>query len=459
MGGFKEWAASKLGVARVQSRRNLPPRMPGHPLVGTWPDVLRDPPRHAERCARALGDVCDLGLTGSRIVLLSHPDHVERMLVTDNKLFEKDRGTRSLSRVLGSGLLTSEGDFWRRQRRLAQPAFHRDRIAAYGEIMVERAERAATKLVPGTRTNLHRELMRLTLEIVGKALFDADVSEEAGEVGEAMEAVAAHFERAMPGAPTILELVPTEGNRRYRRALEELDRVIARVVEERRGRDTGDLLSMLMAARDEDGSGMSPKQLRDEVMTLFLAGHETTALALSWAFYLLARHPEVEREIVDELARVLAGRSPTVEDLPALERVGAVVDETMRLYPPAWAVGREALTDWRVGGFDVPKGTQIWASQYVLHRDPRFFDAPARFVPQRWTDGLAKRLPRYAYFPFGGGPRLCIGSAFALMEAKLLLAVLAQRRHFVLASGAEIPSVAAVTLRPRGGVWVDVEAR
>jgi cytochrome P450 len=455
MVALAEWVAAKLRARGVQSGRNLPPRMRGNPIV----DLLRNPPRHAQRCARELGDVSDLGLVGTRVVLLAHPDHVEALLVRDNKLFVKDRGTHDLSRVLGNGLLTSEGDFWRRQRRLAQPAFHRERIAAYGHVMVEHAERAASRWAQGASIDLHRELMRLTLEIVGRTLFGADVADDASHVGEAMEAVSAHFETVRPGFPAVLELVPTEQNRRFRRALRELDRVIVRIVEEHRGRDADDLLGMLMAARDDDGSGMSPKQLRDEAMTLFLAGHETTALALSWTFYLLARRPEARDRLEAELASVLAGRTPTVEDLPKLEVTDAIVNEAMRLYPPAWAVGREATVDWSIGGFDIPKETQLWASPFVMHRDPRFWDEPERFLPERWRGGLAKRLPRYAFFPFGGGPRLCIGNAFALMEAKLLLATIAQRRRFALRSSREIAAGAAVTLRPRGGVPVVVEAR
>ena len=433
--------------------------MPGLPVLGTLIELLRDPPRHAERAARALGDVVDLGLPTIQLVLCTNPEHIEQILVRDNKLFHKDKGTHALSHLLGNGLLTSEGDFWRRQRRLAQPAFHRDRIAAYGEIMVAYTERAVASLTPGAILNLHAELMHLTMEIVGKTLFDADVGDAALEVGRAMENVTKHFEAYRPGLPAFIDRIPTPESRRFRRAIEDLDRITYRIVDERAGADRGDLLSMLASARDDDGSGMSPKQLRDELMTLFLAGHETTALALSWAFVLLAQNPEAEAKLASELDRVLGGRPVALEDLPSLEYTDAVVSETMRLYPPAWAVGREAQKDCTIGGYEIPKGTQVWVSQYVVQRDARFFEEPTRFSPERWIGGLAKRLPKFAYFPFGGGPRICIGNAFASMEVKLLLATIAQRRRFRLLPGHKIESVAAVTLRPKHGVWVEVLAR
>ncbi len=435
--------------------------MKGQPIVGTLFDVLRDPPGHVLRCARALGDVCDLGVTAMPIVLVSHPDQIEEILVTNNKLFVKDKGTHDLSVILGNGLLTSEGDFWRRQRRLAQPAFHRDRIHAYGEVMVSFTERTLARLRDGETRNLHADLMKLTMEIVAKTLFDADVAGEAKDVGDALEVVVHRFASVRPGLMPWLDRLPTPGNRRFQRAADRLDAIIYGIIRERRdrGRDTGDLLSMLMAARDEDESRMSDRQLRDEAMTLFLAGHETTALALSWAFCLLSQSPEAERRLVAELALVLAGRAPTVADLPKLRFTDAVIAEAMRLYPPAWAIGREALADLTVGGYDVPKGTQVWLSQYVVHRDPRYFDEPERFLPERWEGDLRQRLPKYAYFPFGGGPRLCIGHAFATMEAVLLLATIAQRFRVRLVPGHPIDTVAAVTLRPKHGVMVTLEER
>lgn len=261
---------------------------------------------------------------------------------------------------------------------------------------------------------------------------------------------------------SIPERIPTPGNLRFRRAIRYLDALIYNIIQRRRanGEDTGDLLSMLLGVRDkETGEGMSDRQLRDEVMTIFLAGHETTANALSWTWHLLASHPEVEAKLHEELGETLAGRPPSVADLPRLRYTEAVVTESMRLYPPAWAFGREALEDCEIGGYRVPAGTQLIMSQWVAHRDPRYFDAPEMFRPERWESGLSERLPRYAYFPFGGGPRLCIGRSFARMEAVLLLATLAQKFRLRHVPGEYIAPQPSVTLRPKNGMRMVLSSR
>ena len=404
-----------------------------------------------------------LRFPGPPLYLLSNPDHIEQVLVRDNRNFIKARLTRSELSILGNGLLTSDGDFWRRQRRLAQPAFHRERVENYAGTMVSYTQRMLEGWRYGETRDVHHEMMRLTLEIVAKTLVDADITEDAEGVGEALGAVMSHFSDQGNGVflRMLPDSVPTPSNLRFRRAQQRLEKFIYAIIEERRrsGRDTGDLLSMLLHARDEDGDSMSDEQLRDEMMTIILAGHETTALALSWTFYLLSKHPEVETKLTAELERVLGGRSPTVEDLPKLTYTDVVVKESMRLYPPAWGIGREALEDCEVGGYHVPAKTQLFISQYVVHRLPHSFENPETFDPDRWTDGLEKRLPKYAYFPFGGGPRLCIGQPFAKMEAALLLATIVQNFDLELVSKKYITPQPSITLRPKEGVKMRLEAR
>jgi cytochrome P450 len=434
--------------------------MPGPPLIRNTFRLLRTPLEFTLACARAGGDVVDMNVRLMTIYLVSHPDLIEQVLVTKAKIFQKDIGTKSLDRVLGQGLLTSEGDFWKRQRRLAQPAFHRDRVNAYGAAMVEYTERMLDGWRGGEERNVHEDMMVLTRQIVAKTLFDADVRVKDSHIDEAFKAVVQRFQDAPPGVPLVADL-PTPGKRRFERGLRTLDEVIYKMVEERRasGRDAGDLLSMLIAAEDEGGGRMSQRQIRDEALTIFLAGHETTAAALTWTFNLLTLNPAVEARLARELDEVLGGRAPEVGDLPKLKYTDGVVHESMRLMPPAWAIGREPLEDCEIGGYHVPRGTQVWISQYVVHRDPRYFEDPEAFRPERWENDFAKKLPRYAYFPFGGGPRVCIGNAFAMMETTLCLAAIARRYRVRVVSKQPLPHVAAVTLRPKEAVRVVVEAR
>jgi cytochrome P450 len=431
-------------------------------LTGNLPDFVPDRLGFLTECARRYGDVVALRLGPRRFYVVNHPDLVEDVLVTQNRRFIKHFALRRAKRTLGNGLLTSEGDFWRRQRRLAQPGFHRERIAAYAAVMVEFAERMLAGWEDGQRRDAQNDMMRLTLEIVAKTLFDSDVAGESADASVAMEALLTSFTARMDRMFLVPEWFPTPGNLRTERAARRLDRIILAIIAQRRasGEDRGDLLSMLLHAQDEeDGTGMDDRQLRDEAMTLFMAGHETTANTLAWVWFLLSNHPEVERRLHDELDGVLGGRPPDVADLPRLPYTDAVVTETLRLYPTVWLLGREAIEPCEVGGYPVPVGRTIFMSQWVLHRDPRFFDEPLSYRPERWLDGLAKRLPRYAYFPFGGGPRICIGNAFAQMEAVLLLATIARRFRLRLEPGAVVAPVPTMTLRPKGGVPVTLERR
>ncbi|HMD08307.1 MAG TPA: cytochrome P450 [Candidatus Acidoferrum sp.] len=419
-----------------------------------------DPLKYFTGLMREYGDLVSLRVLNFRILLLNHPDHIEDVLVNHPRKFIKGRVLQANKRVFGRGLLTSEGDFWLRQRRLVQPAFHRARIAGYASRMVEYTERLLDEWQDGEERDLHKEMMRLTLQIVGKTLFDADVERDAKEVGKSLELLlelGANFRRTI----FIPHWLPTPTNLRQERAIRQIEKVLYRIIAEKRasGRDSGDLLSMLLAAQDEDGSGMTDQQLRDEAITLFLAGHETTANTLSWTWWLLAQNPAVEAKLHNELRTVLAGRAPTLDDLPKLVYTNHIITESMRLYPPAWGTARTAIEEHEIAGYAVPKGSGVSFAQWTVHRDARWYDAPDEFRPERWEGDLLKRNPKFAYFPFGGGPRQCIGNTFTLMETALTLATIAQQYRFRLVEGHPVVPLASITLRPRYGIRVVTEAR
>ncbi len=387
--------------------------------------------------------------------LISSPAGVNHILAENNKNYGKQtRGYASLRYVLGNGLLTSEGDFWKRQRRIAQPAFHRSRIASFAQTMVRAASDAAARLEArkGEVIDVHEEMMRLTLRIVGETLLGHDPSEEASEVGSALSflisMVAERTSRLLFFGRPIL---PTPENFRILRSLKTLTDVVERIIAERRKKPGDDLLSMLMEAKDETtGESMDDRQLRDEAMTVFLAGHETTANALTWTFLLLSRYPAALRELRAELATVLGGRAPAMEDLPKLRFNRMVIEESMRLYPPAWIIARSANGADEIGGYEIPAGSIVFVSPWIVHRHPKLWDDPEGFDPHRFSS--EKALPKGAYFPFGGGPRLCIGNSFAMMEAELVLATLAQRVKFELQPGHRVVPDPGITLRPRYGM-------
>ncbi len=419
-----------------------------------------DPLKYFTGLMREYGDLVSLRVLNFRILLLNHPEHIEDVLVNHPRKFIKGRVLLANKRVFGRGLLTSEGDFWLRQRRLAQPAFHRARIAGYASTMVEYTERLLHEWQDGEERDIHAEMMRLTLQIVGKTLFDADVERDAQDIGKSMELLlklSANFRRTI----LIPQWLPTPTNLRLERAIRQIERVLYRIIAEKRasGRDSGDLLSMLLAAQDEDGSRMTDQQLRDEAITLFLAGHETTANTLSWTWWLLAQNPAVEAKLHAELRTVLAGRAPSLDDLPKLVYTNYIITESMRLYPPAWGTARTAIEDYEIAGYAVPKGSGVSFPQWTVHRDARWYDAPGEFRPERWEGDLLKRIPRFAYFPFGGGPRQCIGNTFALMETALTLATIAQQYRFRLVAGHPVVPLASITLRPRYGIRVVMESR
>src|SRR5215471_8184573 len=406
------------------------------------------------------GDIVGIRVVNFRNIFINHPDLIEEVLVGHPRRYVKGRVLRANRHVFGEGLLTSEGDFWLRQRRLVQPSFHRARINAYADTMVQYTQQMLESWRGGEERDVHQEMMRLTLRIVAKTLFDADVASDAQEVGKSLELLlelGAQFRRTL----FIPHWVPTPTNRRIKREIAYIESILYRIIGERRasGRDAGDLLSMLLHAQDEDGSRMTDKQLRDETITLFLAGHETTASTLSWTWWLLAQNPAAEAKLHAELDAVLAGRAPSMDDLGRLPYTANVITESMRLYPPAWGLARIAVEDHELGGYTVRKGMGVAMAQWVVHRDTRWYDAPEEFRPERWEGDLAKRIPRFAYFPFGGGPRQCIGNSFALMEATLILATVAQKFRLRLVADHPVVPLASITLRPRYGVRVLLEER
>ena len=445
-----------------RKRLPLPPGPKGHPILGVMREFNRDTLGFIERCHQ-YGDVVRSRFLYVYAYFLYNPKDIETLLATNARSYRKAGSLRSpfFHRLVGNGLVTSEGEFWRRQRRLAQPAFHRQRISSYGDVMVEYANRAISKWQNGEVHDLSRDMTRLTLEIVVKTLFNSDVSKDADHVGQILSQIVKPFASQATVKWILDNRLPTPAHRRYFTLVSEIDRIVFRIIGERRasGVDQGDLLSMLLAAQDEDGAQMTDRQLRDEVMTLFLAGHETTALSLSWSWYLLARHPEVEKKFHQELTEVLGGRAPEVTDLQNLTYTDMIARETMRLYPPAYAVGREALEETEIAGFRVPKGSQVFAFQWATQRDERFFEQPNDFKPERWTAESAQQLHKYAYFPFGGGPRQCIGNYFAMMEIVLVLATIGQRYRFSLESDQPVEVLPVLSLRPKTGILVKVQER
>jgi cytochrome P450 len=441
--------------------RTLSGPRPGF-FFGSAADFRRDQLGFYESCARAYGDVVETRMGPFRILVIYHPDAIEELLVTRSRDFVKSPGVRLLRPLLGEGLLLSEGDTWLRQRRLMQPAFHRQRVAGYGEVMSALAERHVSRWQPGDVVDVHAEMMAVTQAVVGKTLFDADVSGDAHDAAQAAKVLAEDFGARLQSLRLLPYWVPTPRNVRSRRAVARLDGVVHRIIAERRasGEDRGDLLSMLVQAQDaDDGTRMTERQLRDEVMTIYMAGHETTAVALSWAWYLLAQHPDADARLAEELRDVLGGRAPTVADLPRLTYAEMVVTETMRLYPPAYALGRQAIKASEIAGHPIARNDIFIAPAWVVHRDRRWFEEPEMFRPERWGKDLAQRLPRFAYFPFGGGPRQCIGNAFAQMEAILILAAIAQRFRLSLVPGQRITPTPYVTLRPEPGIRVRLDRR
>ena len=442
----------------------VPPGPKGLPIVGVSFELLGDALSLLRRVAQEYGDIVRIPVAFGERILVNHPDWIEQLLVIQQSKFHKSTLSKEATeRLLGQGLLISEGEFWRRQRRLAQPAFHRARINEYAATMVEIAEKHLREWHGGEQRDMAHEMMALTLDIAVRTLFGTTLPGEAEQVGKAMTFLMRYSLGRARSPVNLPASWPTPRNRRANREYAFLDSLVYRIISERQSQGNSkhhsDLLSLLMGAMDEDGTQMSPQQLRDETMTIFLAGHETTALTLAWTWYLLSENPLAEARLHEELLSVLNGRAPEIRDLERLPYLQAVVNEVLRLYPPAYLLARTSIAPCNIGGYDFPTGTTVLASQWVMHRDARYFDDPGAFRPERWLDGLMGRLPAGAYFPFGDGPRRCIGQSFALMESALVTATVAQQFRFRLVPGHPVVPEPLVTLRPRHGIRMTLEAR
>ncbi|HEU4404981.1 MAG TPA: cytochrome P450 [Polyangiaceae bacterium] len=453
--------SSTEGAALAPAR--AAPGPSGLPFFGQTAAAWRDPIGLFLRSQAAHGDVVRLRFGPFDYFLVNDVAAIKRVLVDNAANYEKSRSYAGLRVLLGEGLLTSEGEFWRRQRRLAQPAFHRERLAALAGAMAAEVERMRGRwagLGPGAPVDVHAEMMRLTFAIVGRALLSADLDGDASAVGEALGVCLAWANRYVESFAPAPLWVPTPSNLRFRRARRTLDALVYRVIAERRGRGEpgDDLLGMLMAASVEGGA-MSDRQLRDELLTLVLAGHETTANLLAFAFHALSSHPHWRAELEGEVDAALAGRAPGFDDLPRLRLTRAALDETLRLYPPVWTFERQAKAPDVLGGFRVPKGSLVGIAPYVLHRHPAHWADPEGFDPTRFLPERAAARHKFAYLPFGGGPRTCIGNAFALTEATIVLAMVLQRHRLERDPARPLRLDPAVTMRPAGGLFCRLYAR
>ena len=451
--GYRYPPGLKLNLPLYLSRKFF---KPGNPI------------RLFEHLVATYGPVSHYKIGPSHIVFINDPGLIWEVLINQPQNFIKERTQRRMKILLGEGLITSDGEIHKRQRRIAAPAFHRQRIQNYGSMMVDRAAAIRDEWQPGQKIDIAAEMMRLTLQVVARTLFNTDVTSDVQAINDEVNVIMDlyNFLIALPRAEAMLHL-PIPGLMRFRKARKRLDAVVHRMIEQHQadGVDRGDLLSMLITSRDEEGdeegdSGrMSDEQLRDEVLTIFLAGYETVANALTWTWMLLGQNPEAEARMHAEIDAVLAGRSPTLDDLPQLKYTEMVFAESMRLYPPAWAMGRQATRDIEIGPYKLPAGSYLFFSQYIMQRSAEQFPDPLRFDPERFTAEAKAGRPKFAYFPFGGGSRQCIGEAFAWMEGILLLATIAQSWRLRLIPDQKIGLAPKITLRPDGPIWVVPERR
>jgi cytochrome P450 len=441
---------------------DLPPSVPADWVGGHFRSFRRDPTDFLSKLA-SLGDIAYFRMARQPAFFINDPEMIRDVLVVNAHKFHKGRALKRAKALLGEGLLTNEGASHLRQRRMIQPAFHRQRIAEYTKSMVDFADKMSNEWHDGDIRDIDREMMRLTLRIVSKTLFSADVENEADEVTQAMTTIVELFNFLLLPFSDWLRNLPLPQSKRFRNARATLDKIIYGMIVERRktGEDKGDLLSMLLAARDEDdGAAMTDEQIRDEALTLFLAGHETTANALTWTWLLLSQNPEKEAKLHAEIDRLLGDRSPTIDDIPHLKFIEAVLAESMRLYPPAWAIGRLSVEEHEIRDYKIPVGALILISPYVTHRDSRYWPQPTEFIPERWeAQSIKEAGQKNVYFPFGGGIRRCIGESFAWTEGILLIATLARKWKLSLVPNQKIGLQPMITLRPRFGMKMKIARR
>lgn len=456
--------AGKSTEKPIRNRRL--PKVTGHWLYGNLLDIRKDFLGFVHQSRLSHGDLFMLNTWGPRVAIMTDPDAARHMLQTDHRRYIKSRGYEVLGRLMGQGLLTSEGDFWLRQRRLAQPAFHREKLAAIttdmSQICIRYIDRWERYYQAETEFDVALEMNRLALEIVTQALFSTSIGDNLDRIHQPVSLLNDFGIKAMTNPILLFArwLMP-KTYREFTDALAEVDAVIYEIIEGRMGKpsDHYDLLSMLLTAEDaETGEKMNKTQVRDEVVTMFMAGHETSANALAWTWYLLAKHPEVATRLREEWDEVLEGRPATFEDLPQLVYTRQVIQESLRLYPPAWMVGRRSRKEVEIGGYRVPANTNILLSVYEIHRHPDWWEEPEAFRPERFEAGAESKMHKFQYFPFGGGPRMCIGYHFAMMEMQIVLASLGQKFELSLVQALEPEPEALVTLRPKGGIRMKISA-
>ena len=430
-------------------------------LIGNIPLIEPEPLATFTRWAADYGDIFYYRAAWLHVYFLNRPDLIEYVLVRNPQNFLKDHVIQNSRWLLGGGLLTAEGDDWRRQRRIVQPAFSRERIPAYADYMTDSAERMLANWESGTVVDIHKEMMNLTLRVVVRALFESETI-ETQSISQSLNTVMRNSVGGRLLFPAFFRYLPLPGMRNVRRAVADMDAAVYRLVQERHRNGMGksaSLLSILMQIRDDDDSHMSDEQLRDEAMTFLIAGHETTALALSWALYLLGQNAEAEASLQEEVDRRLDGKRTAFSEMPSMVFTEKVLKETFRLYPPAWSVARTAINDFELDGYRIPGGANVVMSQWVMHRDERFFSAPEKFDPWRWDTAACQNLPRFAYFPFGGGPRQCIGASFAITEVLLILTAIIRRFRLVRVDASPVLPVPSLTLRPRSPILMRIESR
>lgn len=449
---YKRVSGSSPAESLLRLAPPLPPGPKGLSLILSKLEAAVDPLGSLTKCARKYGDVIRLD---KDTYLVNHPDYIEYVLSNTNDLFLYNiyKGIEvAATRFWGNGLPVSQGHFWIRQRRFIQSAYHRN-LSAWGDVMTEYTLHMLETWREGGTRNLHQDLMRLSLKIAAKVICGLDQPQQLDEIEAALQATL----RLLDNPPQLDVAIPTRDKKQFHQTMQRLDEIVYGLIQQHRanGKETIDILSSLLMARDENNEGMTDQEIRDEVVTLLRASHKNTPTALLWVWYLLARHPKVEANLVAELETILGGRLPHFADLPHLRYLDMVIKESMRLYPLYPIVGREAMRDYEIGGYGIPKGAQVMVSAWLMHHDPRYFDEPETFKPERWADNLEKRLPKFAYFPFGGGPRLCVVKAYAIMEMMLLVATISQRFRLSLTPGYRLKLFDAFSgLRPKDGLEV-----